>query len=210
MKGRITTVLSLTGVLVAGSAAAMVNTQVLQSAGSNSSDAVTVGSGNDSIPTTPVVIVADDSTKISSNVLTATQAIYQVGDAGLVTLDTAGDRLTVVAVTPNSGWTVVKAENYGSADIEVKLQSGNTLVEFKASLQLGVITTSVESKIIGTGGNNGTTPGSGSIDDKATPGSGTIDDDDDDDFTPRTGSIDDDDDHEDDSDHDSDHGGDDD
>jgi len=101
--------------------------------------------------------------------------MYQVGDAGLVTLDTAGDVLTVVSVTPNAGWTVVKAESYSANDIEVKLQSGNTLVEFKANLQLGVITTSVESKLIDNG-NGGSTPGTGS-----TPGSGTIDDDDSDD-----------------------------
>ena len=35
MKGQITTLLSLTGVLVAGSAAALVNTQVLQSNGAS-------------------------------------------------------------------------------------------------------------------------------------------------------------------------------
>ncbi|CAN5642801.1 hypothetical protein BH10ACT2_BH10ACT2_22360 [soil metagenome] len=184
MKGRITTVLSLTGVLVAGSAAAMVNSQVLQSAGasSNSTGGVAVGSGTDTNPTTPMVIVAGDSSKINSNVLTATQAMYQVGDAGLVVLDTAGDVLTVVSVTPNSGWTVVKAESSSFADIEVKLQSGNTVVEFKANLQLGVITTSVESKIVGSGtggtNDNGTTPGSGTVGNQ-TPGSGTVGHDDD-------------------------------
>lgn len=152
MKGRITTVLSLTGVLVAGSAAAMVNTQVLQSTETESSEQ-TVGSTDDSDITTPVTIATDNTTgtatKIQSNVLTATQAMYQIGDAGLVTLDTAGDVLTVVSVEPASGWTLVEAESDGSSDIEVKLTDGITIVEFKANLQLGVITTSVESELVG-------------------------------------------------------------
>ncbi|MEQ1874066.1 MAG: hypothetical protein ABL953_10085 [Ilumatobacteraceae bacterium] len=203
MKGRITTVLSLTGVLVAGSAAAMVNTQVLQSTETKSSEQITVGSTDSSDPTTPVTITTDNTagtaTKIQSNLLTPTQALYQIGDAGLVTLDTAGDVLTVVSVEPASGWTLVKAENYGPADIEVKLTNGTMIVEFKANLQLGVITTSVESKLVGSDGTGG-----------YTPGSGTIDDDDDDDHTSVTTDDDDDDHGDDDSDDDSGHGDDDD
>ena len=166
MKGRITTVLSLAGVLVAGSAAAMVNTQVLQSTESKSSEQITVGSTDNT---------AGTATKIQSNVLTATQAMYQVGDAGLVTLDTAGDVLTVVSVTPASGWTLVEAESYGSADIEVKLTNGITVVEFKANLQLGVITTSVESKPVDSDDTDITTPGFGSIDDDDDDVSVTVD-----------------------------------
>ncbi len=166
MKGRITTVLSLTGVLVAGSAAALVNTQVLQNTESKSSASVPVGSTDNSNANTPVTIAPGDmATKINSSVLTSTQAMYQIGDAGLVTLDTSGGVLTVVSVTPSSGWTVVKAENDGSTDIEVKLQSGNMIVEFKANLQFGVITTSVESKIVDSGGNVDTTVGIGTIND---------------------------------------------
>jgi hypothetical protein len=204
MKGRITTVLSLTGVLVAGSAAALVNTQVLQNTESKSSGQVTVGSPDTSNTSTPDTITTVDPvtgdvlpgsqvTKIQSNVLTPTQAMYQIGDAGLVTLDTSGNVLTIVSVAPNAGWTVVKAENYSPVDIEVKLQNGSTIVEFKANLQAGVITTTVESKIED---NGGTTSGNGSTV-GTTPGSGTINDGDDDS-------------HEDDSGDDSGHGGDDD
>jgi hypothetical protein len=172
LKGRITTVLSLAGVLVAGSAAAMVNTQVLQSTESKSNGQVTVGSTDDSNTTVPTIATGNtiDAYTKSSAALTATQAMYQVGDAGLVTLDTAGDVLTVVSVTPEPGWTLVKAENYGSASVEVKLTNGTTVVEFKANLQLGVITTSVESKSVRI--STGVT----------TPGIGTIHDDDDDDY----------------------------
>ncbi|MCE9621962.1 MAG: hypothetical protein K8R99_06430 [Actinomycetia bacterium] len=197
MKGRITTTLSLAGVLVAGSAAAMVNTQVLQNTESKSSGEVAVASTNPAnTPTAEPVVVAPGTgeaingnvltntevTKIQSNILTATQAMYQVGDAGLVTLDTSGNVLTVVSVAPSAGWTLVKAESSGPVDIEVKLQNGTTIVEFRAHLQAGVITTSVESKIEGGSddGNSGTTPGSGSTaGGGTTPGSGSIDDDDD-------------------------------
>lgn len=131
MKGRITTLLSLTGVLVAGSAAALVNTQVLQTSAANTSDAVTIA----------------DSTPVNS----ATQAIYQVGESGLITLDTVGGNLTVVSVTPSTGWILVKAENTTAYDATVQFQSGSTLVEFKASLVQGVVTTSVEATSLSTG-----------------------------------------------------------
>lgn len=201
MKGRITTVLSLTGVLVAGSAAALVNTQVLQSTESKSNSQVVVGSATDGSEQTNAV----SATKIQSSLLTSTQAMYQIGDAGLVTLDTAGDVLTIVSVEPSAGWTVVKAENYSANNIELKLQSGNVLIEFKANLDLGEITTSVESKFAGSDDSDGQTPGTGT-----TPGSGSIDDDDDDievDVTIKVGV---DDDHEDEHEDDEDHGEDDD
>jgi hypothetical protein len=189
MKGRITTVLSLAGVLVAGSAAAMVNTKVLQNTESKSSGEVTVASADGSnTPTAEPTAAVDPAnatavtgnmltntevTKLQSSILTATQAMYQVGDAGLITLDTSGNVLTVVSVTPNSGWVVVKDENYTPTDIVVTLQNGTTIVEFKANLNAGVITTSVESRIEGgdggNDGNGGTTPGSGS-----TAGGGNI------------------------------------
>ena len=61
MKGRITTVLSLAGVLAAGSAAAMVNTQVLQNTESSSSGQVATGSSDNSDPTTPVTVATGDT-----------------------------------------------------------------------------------------------------------------------------------------------------
>ncbi|MBI4885400.1 MAG: hypothetical protein HY826_15245 [Actinobacteria bacterium] len=183
MKGRITTVLSLAGVLVAGSAAALVNTQVLQNNETAAADgAVTVGSTTDPevAPPTAATVTGSEAAipKVSNGsfapvvagVVSATQAVYQIGDAGLVTLDTAGDVLTIVAATPSTGWTLIKAENYSPVDIEVKLQSGSTVVEFKANLTLGVVTTSVESKTLGATPTPPTTP--------TTPGNGTVDDDD--------------------------------
>ena len=217
MKTKITAALSLAGVLVAGSAAALVNTQVLQS---NNDEAMTVPAlaapagllvttttttgVETSLPidaTSTTVVGGAPSTSVDSTVpvssaptrsaptssaptssapastaptagATPTQAVYRIGDAGTVTLDTAGDRLTVVAATPGAGWQVGKVEQYGPLDIEIYFRSATVELEFKANLLFGVVSTSVESRNIGAPPAGGT----------AAPGPSTsVDDDDDDD-----------------------------
>jgi len=154
MKARLATLLSLTGVLVAGSAAALVNTQVLQTASPTESHGVTLESS------------AGDASDITlappqSVPAAATQAVYQVSDVGSVTLDNAGGALTVVAVTPTAGWTVVANEAQGSGRIAVSLQAGNTVVRFEATLLYGVVSTSVQTADLSvptvTTGSTGTT-----------------------------------------------------
>jgi hypothetical protein len=71
--------------------------------------------------------------------------MYQIGDSGTVTLDTAGDVLTIVDVAPAGGWTVTESETENAFNVEIKFQSGAIEVEFHANLLLGVVTTSVES-----------------------------------------------------------------
>lgn len=153
MKARVATILSLTGVLVAGSAAALVNTQVLNSASPASStksaqiEEVSTSSASsvptsDSSVTSVTVPNSSETTQVSA---TGTQAAYQIGDAGIVTLDTAGDTLRIVAVTPSAGWMVIQTEQKDALNIEVKFQTGDTIVEFKANLMFGIISTAVES-----------------------------------------------------------------
>lgn len=153
MRARWTTVLSLGGVLFAGTAAALVNTQVLQSSGDNG------GLGSEiSVAVAPPAATGagvDGGGKVSAATLVpasvapavpvASQAMYQIGEAGAVTLDTAGDSLTVVAAVPSAGWSVLQVEQVDAYNIEVQLQSGSTLVEFRANLLFGVVSTSVES-----------------------------------------------------------------
>lgn len=179
MKTKIAAALSLAGVLVAGSAAALVNTQVLQT---NSDEATTVpalaapagllvtttttAGVETSLPidaTSTTVVGGAPSTSVDSTVpvstapastaptagATPTQAVYRIGDAGTVTLDTAGDRLTVVAATPGAGWQVGKVEQYSPLDIEIYFRSATVELEFKANLLFGVVSTSVESRTIG-------------------------------------------------------------
>lgn len=153
MKARVATILSLTGVLVAGSAAALVNTQVLNS----SSPASTAKSAQieeastssaSSTPTSassPVSVSVPNSSETTQVSATGTQAAYQIGDAGLVTLDTAGDTLRIVSVVPSAGWMVIETEQKDALNIEVKFQTADTIVEFKANLMFGIISTAVES-----------------------------------------------------------------
>jgi hypothetical protein len=153
MKARVATILSLTGVLVAGSAAALVNTQVLNSSSPASSansaqieEAST--SSASSTPTSassPVSVTVPSSSETTQVSATGTQAAYQIGEAGLVTLDTAGDTLRIVAVTPSAGWMVIEAEQKDALNVEVKFQTADTIVEFKANLMFGIISTAVES-----------------------------------------------------------------
>ena len=147
MKARIATVLSLSGVLVAGSAAALVNNQVLQraQAGSASGSNVTLVLGTP-VPARTEPAPTSSSAAPSSSVPLSQPVMYQVGDAGVVTLDTAGDVLAVVAATPSAGWTVLVAESIDAYNVSVQLLAGATLVEFRANLSMGVVVTSVESR----------------------------------------------------------------
>ena len=222
MKTRIAAALSLSGVLVAGSAAALVNTQVLagdDSSGSGVSvasvptsldttvpSASSVPAPDPSAPTTS--LPGDTSTTVPSSLPdssvpvttgpatstpASTQAIYNVGDAGTITLDTVGDVLTVVAATPKSGWSLYKIERKSPLKVEVKFRSGTVEVEFEASLLFGVIGTEVESRSL-----VAAPPSTGSV-----PGPGTTIDDDDDGYDDDDDGYDDDEDDEDD-DHDDD------
>ena len=171
MKARITTVLSLTGVLVAGSAAALVNTQVLHGSAvpARSGNKVTIALdkfanvvdqdvpavlGETTLAPAPTPQPPDPALAAAA---VTTQAIYQIDDAGLVTVDTAGDVLTLVAAVPNPDWSVVKAQSVDAYNVEVQFQMGTTLVEFRANLLFGVVGTAVVTTSLDTG--------SGGIDD---------------------------------------------
>lgn len=134
VKARITTVLSLSGILVAGSAAAMVNSQVLR-------DDAPVQTGAADIisrPSAPAVTVP------SASLLPATQAAYEVGEPGSIMLDTEGDVLSLVAPSPSPGWTVVKVEQADPRSLTVVFQSAGQLATFTAGLVQGVVSTNVK------------------------------------------------------------------
>ncbi|MEO8266996.1 MAG: hypothetical protein ABI706_15945 [Ilumatobacteraceae bacterium] len=151
MKTKIAMVISIAGVLVAGSAAALVNTQVLGGSTSAASPLV-IDNGSPAQDISPVTVattvntpVAVVPTPVAAAAPAATQAVYAIGEAGTVTLDTAGDMLTIVAVTPTDPWIVTKSETQDSTDVEIRFQNGTTEVEFHANLLFGVVTTAVES-----------------------------------------------------------------
>lgn len=157
--------ISVAGVLAAGSAAALVNTQVLGGSGSSpqaiDSPAQSAGTTPVTAATTPLATTPAATTPAATTPAAqapvSTQAVYSIGDAGTVTLDTAGDVLAIVTTTPADGWIVTKAETDGASNAEVKFQSGTIEIEFRANLLFGVVTTSVES--------NDTSASSTSVDD---------------------------------------------
>ncbi|MEP7047642.1 MAG: hypothetical protein ABI949_13225 [Ilumatobacteraceae bacterium] len=148
MKTRVAMMISIAGVLVAGSAAALVNTQVL----GGSSSPAGAAAANTVVAEAPVVttptVPSAPSVSVESVAPAAaspSQASYSVGTSGMVTLDTAGDVLTIVNVVPAAGWTVSKSETDDATNVEVRFQSDGSEVDFHANLLFGVVTTSVES-----------------------------------------------------------------
>lgn len=155
MKTRIAAALSITGVLVAGSAAALVNTQVLDnSAGAEAvaptttDQPVSVAASTTSPSVPPSTVAAAVST---STTAPSTQAIYKVGDSGTVTLDTAGDVLTIVDVEAADGWMISETETEGPLEVEISFVSDTVEVKFRAALLFGVVTTSVETESLSAG-----------------------------------------------------------
>jgi hypothetical protein len=160
MKARITTVLSLTGVLVAGSAAALVNTQVLQGSTTKSTASAEVSLKDQpesvsTVGTTPEPVsvpnklesVAGVAVTLASTPVT-TQQEYAIGDSGSVVLDTANGVLTVVGIYPNAGWGVLEHQNTDPMNVEIKFQSATTLVEFRANVLMGVVAWETESFLL--------------------------------------------------------------
>ena len=159
MKTRIAMMISIAGVLVAGSAAALVNTQVL--GGSTAASGLAVDAAPQSEQTNPTTTATTAARVPTTSVAAAapavvaaqppaaagvsTQAVYSIASSGLVTLDTAGDVLTIVGVTPAAGWVVKESENQDPTNVEIKFQSGSIEAQFHANLLFGVVTTSVES-----------------------------------------------------------------
>ena len=188
MKTKIATALSIVGVLGAGSAAALVNTQILDGPTKSGASAAVLPEPSsidldvpemtvDTLPFSTVVAAADPTTTVpettgptvtlpsaapaalASGLLTA----FNVGDAGVVTVDVIDGQLVLVSAEPKAGWTLSKAEDDSNDDsdafeneVEVEFISASVLVEFEAHLVDGQIVPKVESKAIG--GTANTTP----------------------------------------------------
>lgn len=149
MKTRLATIISVGGVLIAGTAAAMVNTQIFDSEPTVAGESAALLAPD---PTTVDLVVSssDDSTTTSTTSADAASGSlteFAVGDAGFVTVDVIGGRLRLVSVDPAPGWSVDKQEEYDSGDhVEVSLRSGSTLIEFEADLVDGRIVPELAAK----------------------------------------------------------------
>jgi hypothetical protein len=189
MKAKLATAISVIGVLGAGSAAAMVNTQILDSNPTESGASkavlppaptveVSVPSVTDPIEVgnLQVVEVVRDSTTTTVPATTTTPATtapatqpsdlltsFNVGEAGVVTVDVIDGQLVLVSAEPKSGWAVTKAEDDSNDDsdeqhneVDVEFVSATVRVEFGAEYIDGRIVPHVESKSIGGQSSNST------------------------------------------------------
>jgi hypothetical protein len=160
------TLLSVAGVLAAGSAAALVNTQVLEGGddGAVSAEAAPVTLETNAAgtldatlaptaaPATTPTTSSPPTTERSSRRSTTTsdptqgQQVFQVGESGLVTVQRDGDTLTVIDATANSGWTVVSASAISPSEIRVVYRSSSVEVVFTAATAFGQIGTDVTAR----------------------------------------------------------------
>jgi hypothetical protein len=196
MKARVATMLSLTGVLVAGSAAALVNTQVLRSAAPASNTVQVLGKGASSTSSAAAEPTEPSATTIEVTTSATTKAeltAYQVESSGIVTLDQVGDVLRIESATPADGWQVTALRQVDALNVLVTFQQNDTVVEFRANLLYGKVSPSVTTYPASTG------PGTSTATDPSTGGSNTstpgttrttVDDDDDDDSKAPTTSDD--------------------
>ncbi|MEP7201990.1 MAG: hypothetical protein ABI894_05235 [Ilumatobacteraceae bacterium] len=152
MKTKVAMMISVAGVLVAGSAAALVNTQVLDSSATPTSLSIDAAQNQQAAASrttdasvVPTTVATQAAPAIPAVAPSGTQVAYAIGSAGTVTLDTAGDVLRIVAITPADGWVVTESETDDSNNVEIKLQSGDQEAEFHANLLFGVVTVSARS-----------------------------------------------------------------
>jgi hypothetical protein len=170
MKTAIATALSVVGVLGAGSAAALVNTQILDGGPSESTASAAVlppaSTVDVSIPEIvletmqpdPALASMEDDSGLDTTTTTAPAApapsgyltAFNVGEAGVVTVDVVDGQILLVSAEPKPGWEATTAE--GSADdneVEVEFTSETVRVEFEATFVDGQIVPKVTSKSIG-------------------------------------------------------------
>lgn len=139
MKTRVGTALSLVGVLAAGSLAALVNSQVLDTTSNRSVRA----SSTD--PWGPSATQLDDSSSTTPKKSTEARLVkgsrrpgdpqvYAVGSAGTVTVTLRNGKLRLNNATPVGGWKVVSAEATGPTQVRVIFRGASTQVTFTAAV----------------------------------------------------------------------------
>ncbi len=150
-KIRVTTLLSLTGVLVAGSAAALVNTQVLGNPTPRPETMSEITAVLTLPPTTIATSVSDTTlpspvppTSETISSVPSASSVFDVEGVGTVTLDSSGDVLHIVSADTSPGWTVTAMNQVDPSQVKVTLQSLDRTIEFSANLAGGEVTTSVE------------------------------------------------------------------
>jgi len=146
MKTRIATAISVVGVLTAGTAAAMVNTQIFESQPTVSDESSAMLAPQ---PTTVGLSLDPDatSTTVEDALSSGSLTEYVVGDAGVVTVDVIDGELRIVSAAASDGWTIIEQEEKLDENrVEVYFSSGSLTVEFDADYFDGVIVPDIDSE----------------------------------------------------------------
>ena len=141
---RLTTTITISVVLVAGSAAALVNSQVLTRSADGDNSAVPLSIVEE--PTTTAVAETVPTTiPVTESTLSPTQSAYQADAAGQVIVDTDGGALSIVSVEPNAGYMVESmSQGLDPNNVSVFFRAPDgSLYEFHAGLMAGTVGASI-------------------------------------------------------------------
>jgi hypothetical protein len=75
------------------------------------------------------------------------ETVYEVGDAGTVTVTNDGARLEIVSVNQNDGWQI-EIETAAGREVEVDFRNGTRRIQFNAELEDGEIRVRARERVI--------------------------------------------------------------
>jgi|GEM_PF-3365082 len=141
---RLTTIVTVSVVLVAGSAAALVNSQVLTRSTDANATAVPI-SLLEEPTTTAVAETVPTTVPATESTLSPTQSAYKADAAGQVVVDTDGGALSIVSVEPSDGFRVESmSQGLDPNNVSVFFRGDDgALYEFHAGLMGGVVGASI-------------------------------------------------------------------
>jgi len=147
MKTSLATTLSVIGVIAAGSVAYAVNTSVLDSADQTPTARQALEATITDLATQEASPVSDQSVNTVAPTATvpsatAVQTSYNIDGVAVVTLSRDGESLSVVSVTPVSGYTYA-ATNESISRIEIRFTKGAAVLKFHADIIGDRVVTSV-------------------------------------------------------------------
>lgn len=147
MKTSLATTLSVVGVLAAGSVAFAVNTSVLDSADQTPTASQALEATITDLATVEATPVSGQSVNTVAPPVTVASATdvqtsYNIDGVAVVTLSRNGESLSVVSVTPVSGYTYT-AINESISRIEIRFTKGSAVLKFHADIIGDRVVTSV-------------------------------------------------------------------
>jgi hypothetical protein len=86
-------------------------------------------------------------TVASEAAVAGTETVYEVGDAGTVTIANDGTQLEIVSVDQNDGW-LIEIEMATGREVEVDFRSGTRRIQFNAELEDGEIRVRARERVV--------------------------------------------------------------